>query len=199
MQVGLTTNRFSASTPPKRQSPPNEILYALKKARLKARYPRYVTFTFAPIDNFSNMGGRVFRSAAVDSKNTKQLEFIDSLGIKRILDLRGIGDNRSLTLPSGNTVDVIVADGKTLSIPSNIRQLRDIIHPLLPTKKNPKGLLIHCSGGVERTGVAAIVTRFLTGHTNNEILEECNKFFKFGPNEKQINEILKALSANDKK
>jgi len=113
--------------------------------------------------------GEVYRSGQVSS--TKLTKLVDRYGFKTVLSLRGEATDemlREARVCDELGVDFLAFPFSKWRLPSR-EQLLGLIDAL---ETAPKPLLLHCRGGVDRSGMASAVAALLDGQGLQEALRQ---------------------------
>ena len=139
------------------------------------------------VDNLYKVDSNIYRSA---QPNKKGMLYLDSLGIKTILNLRHTrNDNRE----AKNTSLIL----KKVSINTWKMNEQDIIDALKIIEKSEKPILIHCLHGSDRTG--AVIASYRIVFQNWTKKEAINEMLnpKFGFHIKSFSHIIKLIENLD--
>lgn len=106
-------------------------------------------------DNFHSVQpGTVYRSAQLKPSSLKK--YIQRYGIKTVINLRGINEKEKWWQKEKEAVESLGANYYSIPFRAVIFSSKENLQQLLYLYKHaPKPILIHCRGGIDRTGEAA--------------------------------------------
>jgi tyrosine-protein phosphatase SIW14 len=111
-------------------------------------------FDRVPIRNFSRVSGTVFRGAEPGAEG---LQFVRSLGIRTVIDLRKAGDG-----PTQEFDDAVLYQLNYFNINTGYLQVPDhVVAAFLAVTLHPnyQPIFVHCNDGIDRTG--ALIALYL--------------------------------------
>lgn len=111
--------------------------------------------------------GKLFRGGEVSSRDMPV--FVDFLGIKHDINLRGKSEATWTTSPLGENVAFHVYDSYAWYSINNSELLKSILKDIFDSVANNEPAYFHCSAGADRTGTVAFIIEAILGVNQSDM------------------------------